>query len=110
MKYNEFTRVLDMNAYTAFVTDSANSRYAYTDGYVSDAFDNTDCETEFEICPIEEFPEVREVMVENFLADLEPAPNVQDDEYEYIKSRLENNDAMIGYWKENNTTVYMLIL
>lgn len=112
MKYNEFIKNIEFGNATAFVYDSPNNRYIYSNGEITeDTFENVTDETEFEIVGINELPEVKEVIVDNFLSELEPAANVEDDEYNEIKRRLETGDAKIGYWSENdgNDDIYMLI-
>ena len=112
MKYNEFIKSIEFGNATAFVYDSPNNRYIYSNGEITeDTFENVTDETEFEIVGINELPEVKEVIVDNFLPELEPAANVEDDEYNEIKKRLETGNAKIGYWSENdgNDDIYMLI-
>ncbi len=112
MKYNEFIKNIEFGNTTAFVYDSPNNRYIYSSGEITeDTFESVTDETEFEIVGINELPEVKEVIVDNFLSELEPAANVEDDEYNEIKKRLETGDAKIGYWSENdgNDDIYMLI-
>lgn len=113
MKYNEFIENIEFGNTTAFVYDSPNNRYTYASGEITeDIFNNISNETEFKICNINDLPDVKSVMVENFLAELEPAENVKDDEYTEIKRKLEAGNAKIGYWSENdgNDDIYMLIL
>lgn len=111
MKYNEFIEYLTFGATTAFVYDSPNNRYVYSSGEIfEDIFEDVTEDTVFEVCNINDLPEVKSVMVENFLTELEPAENVQDDNYNEIKRRLESGDAKIGYYEVGNTTTYVLIL
>ena len=112
MKYNEFINNIKFGIATAFVYDSPKNRFVYSNGDITEeTFDNVTDETEFKVCNINDLPEVKSVMIENFLAELEPAENVEDDEYNDIKKRLETGDAKIGYWSENdgNEVIYMLI-
>lgn len=112
MKYNEFIKNIEFGNTTAFVYASTNNGYMYSSGEITeDTFKNVTDETEFEIVGINELPEVKEVIVDNFLSELEPAANVEDDEYNEVKKRLETGDAKIGYWSENdgNDDIYMLI-
>ena len=112
MKYNEFINNIEFGKATAFVYDSPNNRFVYSNGEISeDTFENVTEDTVFEIVGINELSEVKKVIVDNFLSDLEPAANVIDDEYNEIKKRLETGDAKIGYWSENggNDVIYMLI-
>jgi hypothetical protein len=111
MKYNEFIKNIEFGNATAFVYDSPNNRYIYSNGEITeDTFEDVTDETELEIVGINELPEVKEVMVDNFLPELEPAPGVEDDEYNEIKKRLETGDAKIGYYEVGDTTTYVLIL
>ena len=112
MRYNEFIQNIKFGNATAFVYDSPNNRFVYSNGEITeDTFENITEDTVFEVCNINDLPEVKSVMIENFLAELEPAENVEDDEYNEIKKRLETGDAKIGYWSENdgNDDIYMLI-
>ena len=112
MKYNEFINNIEFGNTTAFVYDSSNNRYIYSSGEITEStFENVTDATEFEIVGINELPEVKEVIVDNFLYELEPAANVADDEYNEVKKRLETGDVNIGYWSENdgNDDIYMLI-
>ena len=112
MKYNEFIQNIKFGNATAFVYDSPNNRFVYSNGEITeDTFENVTEDTVFEIVGINELSEVKKVIVDNFLSDLEPAANVIDDEYNEIKKRLETGDAKIGYWSENggNDVIYMLI-
>jgi hypothetical protein len=111
MKYNEFTEYLTFGDTTAFVFDSPNNRYVYSSGEIfEDKFEDATEDTVFNVCNINDLPEVKSVMVENFLPELEPAENIQDDEYNEIKRRLETGDAKIGYYEVGDTTTYVLIL
>ena len=112
MKYNEFIKNIEFGNTTAFIYDSPNNRYTYASGEITEStFENVTDATEFEIVGINELPEVKEVIVDNFLYELEPAANVADDEYNEVKKRLETGDVNIGYWSENdgNDDIYMLI-
>ncbi len=112
MKYNEFIKSIEFGNATAFVYDSPNNRFVYSNGDITeDTFENVTENTVFEVCNINDLPVVKSVMIENFLAELEPSENVVDDEYNEIKKRLETGDAKIGYWSENdgNDDIYMLI-
>jgi hypothetical protein len=112
MKYNEFINNIKFGIATAFVYDSPNNRYIYSSGEITeDTFANVTEDTIFKVCNINDLPVVKSVMIENFLAELEPAENVEDDEYNEIKKRLETGDAKIGYWSENDgkDNIYMLI-
>jgi hypothetical protein len=110
MKYNEFIKNIKFGDTTAFVYDSPNNRYTYASGEITeDIFNNISNETEFKICNINDLPDVKSVMVENFLAELEPAENVEDDGYTEIKRKLEAGNAKIGCWENDGNDVYMLI-
>lgn len=112
MKYNEFIKSIEFGNTTAFVYDSPNNRYVYSSGEITESmFESVTDETEFKIFNINELPKVKEVIVDNFLYELEPAANVADDEYNEVKKRLETGDVNIGYWSENdgNDDIYMLI-
>jgi len=112
MEYNEFIKNIEFGNTTAFVYDSPNNRYVYSSGEITEStFENVTDKTEFEIVGLNELPLVKEVIVDNFLSELEPAMNIEDDEYTEIKKRLETGDAKIGYWSENdgNDDIYMLI-
>jgi hypothetical protein len=112
MKYKEFIKNVEFGSTTAFVYDSPNNRYVYSSGEITEStFENITDETEFEIVCINKLPEVKEVIVDNFLSELEPAQGVEDDGYNEVKKRLETGDAKIGYWSENdgNDDIYMLI-
>ena len=112
MKYNEFINNIEFGNATAFVYDLPNNRYIYSSGEITEGtFENVTEDTVFKIVGINELPEVKKVIVDNFLPELEPAANVEDDEYNEIKKRLETGNAKIGYWSENdgNDNIYMLI-
>lgn len=119
MKYNDFQNIINWGDTTAFVLDAPNNRYNYSSGVIDDdVFANIDADTEFSIVAIDELPEVKEIIIDNFLSELEPAEGVDDEGFNAIKSDLENGNAKIGYWNEEThygtdsftTTTYMLIL
>ena len=116
MKYQDFTNSITFGNYTAFVYDSPNNRYVYSAGDITDdTFANTNEETDFNIVPINDFPRVKEVIIDNFLPEIAPASNVQDDGYDEVKRLIESGEAQIGYWDDQNIfgvedTTYMLIL
>lgn len=116
MTYQEFTKNIEFGNTTAFVYDAPNNRYNYSSGEIYEKiFDNTTSETDFRIAGIDEYPEVKQVIIDNFLSDIAPAANVQDDGYDSVKKQLVNGKAKLGIWKEKNksfttTTTYMLIL
>lgn len=119
MKYQEFTKEIAFGKTTAFVYDSPNNRYQYASGEVCDEiFDHCISDTNFHIVGIDELPQVKEVIINNFLPELEPASNIEDENYSIVKEQLESGKAKIGYWEEEMnygtdaylTTTYMLIL
>jgi len=119
MTYQEFIKNINFGDTTAFVYDAPNNRYNYASGEIYDGvFDNVTTDTNFSIVGINELPQVKEAIVENFLAELEPAPGVEDEGYEAVKAALESGSARIGYWDNETkygpdtftTTTYMLIL
>lgn len=103
MKKKEFINKLEFGNYTAFVYDCESSRYAYTDCIISEEFfEVVDDDTEFEIRDIDELPEVKEVIIDNFVSDyFEHKDTIKND----ILTR-----GKIGSWHNGETTVYMLIL
>lgn len=119
MNYKEFKENLTWGDTTAFVYDAPNNRYNYSSGEIyEEVFDNTSDDTEFFIVGINELPNVKMVIEDNFLAELCPAQGIEDECYNDVKSRIENGDAKIGYWDEEThygadtftTTTYILIL
>jgi len=119
MTYQEFTKNIEFGNTTAFVYDSPNNRYNYSSGEICDeVFDNIDSDTEFTIVGIDELPEVKEVIVDNFLSEIAPAAGIEDEGYNMVKKQLNNGKAKVGYWDEETnygpdtftTRTYMLIL
>ena len=119
MTYQEFTEELTFGDYTAFVFDAPNNRYNYSSGEITDEiFDNVTSDTEFHVTGINSLPEVKEVIIDNFLSELAPAAGIEDEGYNNIKADIEQGWAKVGYWEEETkygpdtitTTVYVLIL
>lgn len=119
MKYREFIENIEFGNTTAFVYDSPNNRYTYSSGEIcDDVFDNVDSDTEFTIVGINELPEVKEVIIDNFLSEIAPRVGVEDNGYDMVKKQLTNGRAKVGYWDEEThygtnsfiTCTYMLIL
>lgn len=118
MTYQEFTKNIEFGNTTAFVYDSPNNRYNYSSGEICDeVFDNVDSDTEFTIVGIDELPEVKEVIIDNFLSEIAPAAGIEDEGYNMVKKQLNNGKAKVGYWDEEThygdtftTRTYMLIL
>ena len=119
MTYQEFRKNIEFGNTTAFVFDAPNNRYNYSSGEIyDDVFDNITSETEFRIVGIDEYPEVKQVIIDNFLPEIEPAAGIQDDGYDSVKKQLNNGKAKLGIWDEETkygpdeftTTTYMLIL
>lgn len=105
MNKTDFIYELEFNfgSYTPFVYDCESSRYQYVDGIISEAFfDGINDDTEFEIRELDELPEVKEVILDNFIT-----------EYPERKQEAIKNDILdrgkIGSWKDGETTIYMLI-
>ena len=102
MNKTEFINELEIGNYTAFVYDCESSRYQYVDGIISEAFfEEVEEDTEFEIRELAELPEVKEVILDNFVSD-------------YFENKEEiKNDIItrgkIGSWQDGETTIYMLI-
>ena len=110
MKYQVFKNQIGFGYTTAFVYDSPNNRYNYTSGVIcNEVFDHIDANTEFTIVGINELPEVKRVIIDNFLCEI-------DDEE--AKELINDSTAKIGYWDEVThyghdtftTRIYMLIL
>lgn len=119
MQYNEFIRKIGFGNLTAFVYDQENNRYNYASGEINDdIFENIVEGTEFRIENLDDYPQVKEVIVDNFLAEIAPASNVEDDGYNEVKRIIESGEAKVGIWSEETnyggdiyeTTIYMLIL
>lgn len=119
MKYDQFIKYANIGDFSAFVYDYQNNRYEYASGEVNyNVFDYTSNDTEFFIAAIDDFPEVKQIIIDNFLAELSPAKDVVDDKYQEIERILLAGEAKVGYWDEYTkygpdtikTTVYMLIL
>lgn len=119
MKYQDFIENIEFGNTTAFVFDAPNSRYNYSSGEISEeVFENVDSDTEFTIVDIDELPRVKEVIIDNFLSEIAPAANVEDEGYDIAKKQLNDGKAKIGYWDEEThygpdtftTRTYMLIL
>ena len=102
MNKTEFISELEIGSYTAFVYDCESSRYQYVDGIICEEFfEIVDDDTEFEIRELNELPEVKEVMLDNFISD-------------YFENKEEiKNDILargkIGSWHDGETTIYILI-
>lgn len=103
MNKTEFISELEIGTYTAFVYDCERSRYQYVDGIISEEFfEGVDDDTEFEIRELAELPEVKEVILDNFI------PDYPEYERETIKNDILDR-GKIGSWKDGETTIYMLI-
>ena len=102
MNKTRFINELEIGNYTAFVYDCERSRYQYVDGIISEEFfEGVDDDTEFEIRELDELPEVKEVMLDNFVSDY-------FEDKEEIKNDIITR-GKIGSWKDGETTIYMLI-
>jgi hypothetical protein len=119
MKYQEFIENFSFGDFTAFVYDSANCRYQYSSGEITDdTFAFTTSQTEFQIVGIDAFPAVKEVIIDNFLPEIAPAPGIEDYSYEEIKDLIESGRAELAVWDETHreggraffVTNFMLIL
>lgn len=115
MKYEHFMKQVNWGDTTAFVYDGIN-RFQFESGVINeDTFANVKGDTEIEISPIQNLPEVQEVMTSNWLKELEPANGVENDGYNWVKKHI--GDSLVAHWQEESrncpgtiTTVYMLIL
>lgn len=111
MKYHEFSKIAPWGNTTAFVYESPKSHYNYASGEVNeDTFQYVDSDTDFNIVGIDDLPEVKEVIIDNFLPEIAPAECVEDESFDAIKSAIENGDAQIALWTEGTETAYMLLL
>ena len=112
MKKNEFIEEVSCNYgyYTAYVYDSPNNRYQYTSGeFTDDHFDDAP-EDGYQIVGINDVPEVKKVIADNFLAELEPAPDVEDEAYNELRDMIVSGKANVGYWTdESGETTYILL-
>ena len=102
MNKAEFINELEFGKTTAFVYDCESSRYQYVDGIIfEEFFEEDDDDKEFEIHELDELPEVKEVMLDNFVSDY------------FVNKEAIKNDILdrgkIGSWKDGETTIYMLI-
>ena len=103
MNKTEFINELEIGTYTAFVYDCERSRYQYVDGIISEAFfEEVEEDTEFEIRELGELPEVKEVILDNFI------PDYPEYERETIKNDILAR-GKVGSWNDGETTIYMLI-
>lgn len=113
MKAKEFYKNINFGDTTAFVYDDPNgSRGVYASGEITeDTFCYTDIDTNFSIVKITEYPNIKEIIVDNFLSEIKPYEGVYDEAYEIVKHKLDSNDVCLGIWIDNNgVTNYMLIL
>lgn len=105
MKYQEFINHFNFGDFTAFVFDQASSRYQYSSGEITDdTFAFTTSDTEFNIVGIDTYPQVKEVIIDNFLPEIAPAPNIEDDNYNEIKDIIESGRAQLAVWDETHHT------
>lgn len=106
MRKNEFIEEISSSFgnFTAYVFDGPNNRYTYSSGQIED--DDFICAPEegCQIVGINDLPEVKKVITDNFLAEVSPA------EYEAVKEMIDTGEAQVGYWTDNNETTYILIL
>ena len=103
MNKTEFISELEIGTYTAFVYDCERSRYQYVDGIISEAFfEEVEEDTEFEIRELGELPEVKEVILDNFI------PDYPERERETIKNDILAR-GKVGSWHDGETTIYILI-
>ena len=103
MNKTEFISELEIGTYTAFVYDCESSRYQYVDCIISEEFfEEVEEDTEFEIRDIDELPDVKEVILDNFV------PGYPKYERETIKNDILAR-GKVGSWHDGETTIYILI-
>ena len=103
MNKTEFISELEIGTYTAFVYDCERSRYQYVDCIISEEFfEGVDDDTEFEIRELGELPDVKEVILDNFI------PDYPEYERETIKNDILAR-GKVGSWHDGETTIYILI-
>ena len=111
MTYNEIKSFIGWGDTTAFVFDTPSCRHTYTSGIIEDdVFANVTEDTEFSLQPINLYPEVKEVIHDNFLGEMQPAGGRVSREYDLLKDELEMGLASLAIWQEGDTTAYMLVL
>lgn len=110
MKYQDFIKNVTFGDMTAFVFDEPSNCNCYSSGEVDeDTFGNTTSDTEFEIKDINDYPEVKQIIIDNFLSEIAPAKGIEDENYNEVRNSIINGDCKLGIWKEGNCTTYMLL-
>lgn len=109
MKREMFKNIVNWGDTTAFVYDSPRNRYQYTSGEVSrEVLEYTTPDTKFDVVPINTLPEVKEVMLDNLLAEMSSG-----EERDTVEAYIEHGLASVACWTENDpdqTRAYMLML
>lgn len=124
MTYEQFTKNIKWGQTTAFVykeialTFDSPNRYNYVLCEINENVFANAPKDGYEITGIDDFPVVKEVIIDNFLEDWKPAAGMFDEGYKFIKRHIESGEAKIGWWHEPykcgsdeyKIAIYMLIL
>lgn len=109
ISFDDFRNKLSYNDYTAFVYNDGTQQM-YSGGEINDdSIQSFEDGGKISICNMSELPDIKELMQENLLAELEPAENVSDDGYDKMKENFANNNGDIAFVDNNGITTYMLI-
>jgi hypothetical protein len=109
INFAELENMVNYNDYTAFVYNDG-TQTMYSGGEISDdtlaPFYDAD---KIEVYGMNELLDIKELMQENFLAELEPAEGVDDEGYNSIATDFENGRGKIAKCELNGNIIYMLV-
>lgn len=109
ISYSALSRKIRLLDYTAFVYDDS-TQVMFSGGemdmYSLLPYRKADI---FSICNMCELPDIKQIMQDNLLAEFEPAYNVQDDGYDDMVKKFNENNGEIAICKDGKTTIYMLV-
>ena len=109
MKYAEFEKMTSQVDGTCVVYDSPSNRFNYVFAQRWEVLDNIPMDADINIVPISRHPEVKQVMMENYEAEMKPAEGVVDDGFDEMMESFNNGSLYLGVWSVDEETTYMLI-
>lgn len=111
MTYKDFIKHVLFGNYTAFVFDSPNNRFTYSSGEINDDVFANAQKSDFCIVGINDLPNIKQIILDNFLFEIRLARNVVDDDSNELKRQIDTGIAKIGYWTDDDgVDTYMLLL
>ena len=99
MKWKEVEKYLEFGYYTALVCDTQKARM-WCDGVeiCEQLFEDTDYNTEYDITPLSELPEVRDCIAEQWLPDLKEMTYGDPEVYSAWQSDISSGKALVCHW------------